>query len=67
MRAVFFRSHGGLDVLEEEDLPLPEPGPGEVRLRVTFATSPRALRKGGRVVTSGATTGGEFPVPIGDV
>lgn len=35
MRAVFFRSHGGLEVLEEGDLPVPEPGPGEVRLRVT--------------------------------
>jgi len=33
----------------------------------TFATSLRVLRNGGRVVTSGATTGGEFPVKIGDV
>lgn len=34
MRAVFFRSFGGPEVLEEGDLPVPQPGPGEVRLRV---------------------------------
>ena len=33
----------------------------------TFATSVQALRKGGRIVTAGATTGGPFPVDIGDV
>lgn len=34
MRAVFFRTFGAPDVLEEGELPTPEPGPGEVRLRV---------------------------------
>jgi len=33
----------------------------------TFRTSVATLRKGGRVVTAGASTGGDFPVPIGDV
>ncbi len=33
----------------------------------TFRTSLASLRKGGRVVTAGATTGGDFPVPVGDV
>jgi len=35
--------------------------------KATFATSLEALRKGGRIVTAGATTGREFPVSIGDV
>ena len=34
MFAVIFRSFGGPEVLEEGDLPLPEPRPGEVRLKV---------------------------------
>ncbi|MGQ0797946.1 MAG: zinc-binding dehydrogenase [Methanobacteriota archaeon] len=33
----------------------------------TFPTSVQALRKGGRIVTAGASTGGQFPVDIGDV
>lgn len=33
----------------------------------TFPASLKALRLGGRIVTSGATTGGTFPIPIGDV
>lgn len=33
----------------------------------TFRSSVEALRKGGRIVTAGASTGGDFPVPIGDV
>lgn len=35
--------------------------------QATFRTSVAALRKGGRIVTAGATTGGDFPVPIGDI
>jgi len=34
MRAVFFRRFGGPEVLEEGELPTPEPGPGQVRLKV---------------------------------
>ncbi len=34
VKASFFRSHGGPDVLEFGDLPEPVPGPGEVRVRV---------------------------------
>ena len=34
MRAVIFRAHGGLEVLEDADVPPPTPGPGEVLIRV---------------------------------
>jgi NADPH2:quinone reductase len=34
MKAVVIRRHGGLEVLNLEDVPVPQPGPGEVRLRV---------------------------------
>ena len=34
MKAVRFHEHGGLDVLRQEDVPDPEPGPGEVLIRV---------------------------------
>lgn len=34
MRAVFFRRFGPPDVFEEGELPTPEPGPGEIRLKV---------------------------------
>jgi len=34
MKAVRFHEHGGLDVLRQEEVPEPEPGPGEVLIRV---------------------------------
>lgn len=34
MKAVLVRAHGGLDALSCEDIPTPEPGPGEVRVAV---------------------------------
>lgn len=34
MRAVVLRSHGGPEVLEETEMPTPEVGPGEVRVRI---------------------------------
>lgn len=37
MRAVVFRRHGGPEVLELADVPSPEPGPGEVLVRVKAA------------------------------
>ncbi|HEY6051634.1 MAG TPA: alcohol dehydrogenase catalytic domain-containing protein, partial [Thermoanaerobaculia bacterium] len=37
MKAVFFRKHGGSDVLEFGDVPEPEPGPGEVRVAIRAA------------------------------
>ena len=37
MRAVVVREHGGLDQLCFEDLPMPEPGPSEVRVKVRMA------------------------------
>ncbi|HID09117.1 TPA: alcohol dehydrogenase, partial [Candidatus Micrarchaeota archaeon] len=37
MKAVFFQTHGGPEVLQYGQLPTPEPGPGEVRVRLTAA------------------------------
>ncbi len=34
MKAIVLREHGGPEVLREEDLAMPEPGPGEVRVKV---------------------------------
>jgi hypothetical protein len=36
-RVVTFAGFGGPDVLTLEDAPLPEPGPGEVRVRMAYA------------------------------
>jgi NADPH:quinone reductase len=38
MRAVTFSRFGGPEVLEVSDLPVPQPGPGELRIRVAAAT-----------------------------
>jgi NADPH:quinone reductase-like Zn-dependent oxidoreductase len=38
MRAVGFSRFGGPEVLEVVDLPMPEPGPNEIRIRVMAAT-----------------------------
>ncbi len=35
MRAAIYRETGGSDVLAVEEVPTPEPGPGEVRVRIT--------------------------------
>ena len=37
MKAVFFRRHGGNEVLEFGDLPEPQPGPGQVRIAIRAA------------------------------
>ena len=37
MRAISYSRSGGPDVLELSDRPVPEPGPGEVRVRVAFS------------------------------
>ena len=37
MRAISYSRPGGPDVLELVDRPVPEPGPGEVRVRVAFS------------------------------
>ena len=37
MRAITYRRAGGPDVLELADLPVPEPGPGEVRVRLAYS------------------------------
>jgi NADPH:quinone reductase len=37
VRAISYRQAGGPDVLQLTDRPIPEPGPGEVRVRVAFS------------------------------
>jgi NADPH:quinone reductase-like Zn-dependent oxidoreductase len=37
MKAIFFRRHGGNEVLEYGDWPDPEPGPGQVRIAIRAA------------------------------
>jgi len=37
MKAVLFYKHGGLDVLQYTDFPTPEPGPGQVLVRLKVA------------------------------
>ena len=37
MKAIRIHAPGGLDVLRYEDAPLPEPGPGEARIKVEVA------------------------------
>jgi len=37
MKAIFFTQHGSNDVLQYGDRPLPEPGPGEVRVAIRAA------------------------------
>lgn len=53
MRAVYFRRPGGPEVIEEGELPTPEPGPGQVRLKV-FATALNHLDVWIRMDPSGA-------------
>jgi NADPH:quinone reductase-like Zn-dependent oxidoreductase len=51
MKAVAFSEFGGPDVLQVADLPVPEPGAGEVRVRVAAATvnpTDIGMRSGGR-------------------
>ena len=37
MRAITYTESGGPDVLQLVDRPVPEPGPGEVRVRLAFS------------------------------
>jgi NADPH:quinone reductase-like Zn-dependent oxidoreductase len=59
MRAVVIREHGSFDKLVLEDLPVPEPGPAEVRVNVRAA----ALNHLDTWVRRGIP-GFEFPLPI---
>ena len=45
MRAVYIRGHGGPEVVQVGERPLPEPGPGEVRVRVVAAALNLAYKK----------------------
>ncbi len=59
MRAWLIREHGGTDVLKFEEMPAPEPGPGEVRIK----TISGALNHLDLWVRKGVP-GHEFPLPL---
>jgi NADPH2:quinone reductase len=72
MRAVVVRRHGGPDVLELIDLPIPEPGPGQVAIDVAYAglNFAEVLRDGETVVVEAAAGGvgstvGQVPRALG--
>jgi len=59
MRAVLIREHGGIERLLHEEVPVPEPAPGEVRVRVGIAGLNHLdlwARRG--------VPGFEFPLPL---
>lgn len=59
MRAIRIHAHGGPEVLRVEELPRPEPGPGEVRVAVTHVGLNHLdvwVRKG--------VAGHRFPLPL---
>ncbi|TAH34578.1 MAG: alcohol dehydrogenase [Planctomycetota bacterium] len=59
MRAVRIQEHGGYEVLRLEDAPVPEPGPGQVRIRVAWS----ALNHLDKWVRAGVP-GHKFPLPL---
>lgn len=59
MRAVRVNAHGGLEALQMESLAVPEPGPGEVRVRVAWS----ALNHLDVWVRQGVP-GHKFPLPM---
>lgn len=59
MRAVRVHEHGDFDVLKIEEIPAPEPGPGEVRVQVAWS----ALNHLDTWVRRGVE-GHQFPLPI---
>ena len=38
MRAMIIEAYGGPEVVTPRDLPVPEPGPGEVRIRIAWSS-----------------------------
>ncbi|MCO8276695.1 NADPH:quinone reductase [Actinoplanes sp. TRM 88003] len=57
MKAIVYRDNGGPEVLELLDRPVPEPGPGEVRVRITVSgVNPTDWK-----TRAGATNPKQFP------
>jgi NADPH2:quinone reductase len=63
MRAVVMRRFGGPDVLQIEDVPTPEPGPGEVLVRVGAVSINRSFDL--RVREDGDDRGVSLPLVLG--
>lgn len=59
MRAIRFHHYGGPEVLQLDDVPVPEPGPGQVLLEVSAAGVTLPVVR----LTRGATDGGGVPLP----
>lgn len=64
MRAMVYRQSGGSDVITLEDRAMPEPGPGEVRVKVHVSgVNPTdwKVRQGAGASTAVAASGGQVP------
>jgi NADPH:quinone reductase-like Zn-dependent oxidoreductase len=62
MRAVVLKDFGGLEMLEERDLPVPEPGPGEVLVKnLVVAVNPVDAK----IRAAGQWAGVELPFVLG--
>lgn len=62
MRAVVLKDFGGLEMLEERDLPVPEPGPGEVLVKnLAVAVNPVDAK----IRAAGRWAGVELPFVLG--
>jgi NADPH2:quinone reductase len=66
VRAVVYREHGGPEVLELVDRPVPDPGPGEVRVRVAFSGVNPTDWKSRSGATAGAPIGPDGQIPHHD-
>jgi NADPH2:quinone reductase len=62
MRAAFYKRTGSSDVIEVGELPTPEPGPGEVRVRIAFSgVNPTDWK-----ARASGDVNGEFQIPNQD-
>src|SRR5256885_952303 len=61
MKAIVYRKHGGPEVLSLEERPVPEPGPGEVRVRVHLSGVNPTDWKAREFPTRDIPEGGQVP------
>src|SRR3954467_14094974 len=66
MRAITYRQPGGTDVLQVFDRPIPDPGPGEVRVRVAFSGVNPTDWKSRSGATGGTVLGPDGQIPHQD-
>src|ERR671927_296191 len=66
MRAITYRENGGPEVLQLVEREAPDPGPGEVRVRVAFSGVNPTDWKSRSGATAGGDTGPDGQVPNQD-